>query len=566
MVKSKEKFKKIIFSIAIFLYGCANQLPPSGGSVDTLPPEIIFIYPESGTINYSENYFKVEFSEYVDKRSFKEAIFISPAVEGGYDISWTNRTATVNFKNKLRLNTTYSITIGTDVVDYNNRNNMASAVSLTFSTGNKIDSGLVQGVVYDKDPLGIMIFAYIIDSTDINPSIRKPDYLTQTGKDGSFVLSGLADGNYRFFAVKDENRNLLFTPPNELIGIPQKDVIISGLDSTLEKLTFKLSKLDTIPPVLTKAIMPDRNHIILTYSEEIEVNGLTNTNFILFDSLNSSALDIPYIFRGRGKENEIVLSVEGNVTDINILFISSNNVKDKNGNLSKLETLEVEGNDRIDTLPPALIKSKPSNRENNIDFLNTTVTLFFDDGIDTTIAREAFRFVDTAKNEIPHSIYFPDAATVMLKANDRIASGEIFILGYDRSKLIDVAGNKIDTIETISFTTLPGLDFTGLSGKIVIGKNFVNKIDNSNIVLSLQHETDKELFYKTKPNRDNTFYFERIRPGKYFLSAIIDDDDDGEYSYGSIIPFIPSERIFFFFEKINLPPRWAVTELEFVLE
>ena len=55
-----EKHTKIIFilitMIAIFLVECANQLPPDGGEVDTIPPEIIEVYPADGTVNFSDDY------------------------------------------------------------------------------------------------------------------------------------------------------------------------------------------------------------------------------------------------------------------------------------------------------------------------------------------------------------------------------------------------------------------------------------------------------------------------------------------------------------------------------
>ena len=59
---------------------CANQQSPGGGEVDTVPPLIKEIFPENGTVNYHEDYFEISFSEYVDKRSVQEAIFISPAL------------------------------------------------------------------------------------------------------------------------------------------------------------------------------------------------------------------------------------------------------------------------------------------------------------------------------------------------------------------------------------------------------------------------------------------------------------------------------------------------------
>ncbi|RPI66158.1 MAG: hypothetical protein EHM47_17315, partial [Ignavibacteriales bacterium] len=116
MVRRAVKFLNsiLIIVVILFIYHCANQLPPGGGEVDKIPPRITEIYPPDGTLNYGEDYFEIEFSEYVDKRSVKEAIFISPATEGNISLDWSGKSVTVNFPGKLRENTTYNITIGTD--------------------------------------------------------------------------------------------------------------------------------------------------------------------------------------------------------------------------------------------------------------------------------------------------------------------------------------------------------------------------------------------------------------------------------------------------------------------
>ncbi len=72
----------------MILIRCANQLPPPGGEPDNIPPIIVEVYPADGTINFDENYFELEFSEYVDKRSVTDAIFISPFIEGALEYSW----------------------------------------------------------------------------------------------------------------------------------------------------------------------------------------------------------------------------------------------------------------------------------------------------------------------------------------------------------------------------------------------------------------------------------------------------------------------------------------------
>ncbi len=134
MVKESGK-KLIVYSAILFLFifsDCANQLPPGGGEVDKIPPRIIEVYPEQGTTNFNDDYFEIGFSEYVDKRSVKDAVFISPAIDGTLDFDWSGKYVRVYFPDSLKKNVTYVVTIGTDVVDLNNKNRMAEAYTLIF--------------------------------------------------------------------------------------------------------------------------------------------------------------------------------------------------------------------------------------------------------------------------------------------------------------------------------------------------------------------------------------------------------------------------------------------------
>src|SRR5690606_15735372 len=134
-----KTFNQLIFLVFFFIASCANQLPPGGSEVDRIPPKIVEVFPADGTTNFDEDYFEIGFSEYVDKRSVQDAIFISPAIEGEIEYDWSGKYLRVNFSQKLKDNTTYVVTIGTDVADLNNKNRMSEAFIFTFSTGNEID-------------------------------------------------------------------------------------------------------------------------------------------------------------------------------------------------------------------------------------------------------------------------------------------------------------------------------------------------------------------------------------------------------------------------------------------
>jgi hypothetical protein len=199
----------LVFFVAL-LSSCANIQAPGGGEIDTTPPEIVEVYPANKMTNFKEKEIEFTFSEYVDKRTFKDAIFVSPALDKGFDVSWSGKTATIVFKEELKPNVTYNLTIGTSVVDLNNSNTMAQAFSYIFSTGDQIDEGVIRGKVYDKDPNKLYIFAYMLGNENDSLLKRKPDFVTQIGTSGEFVLSGLPAGNFRVFAVGNSFGDLIY--------------------------------------------------------------------------------------------------------------------------------------------------------------------------------------------------------------------------------------------------------------------------------------------------------------------------------------------------------------------
>ena len=228
-----QKNNKLVFIFFLLmtlslLIGCANQLPPGGGEVDKIPPEIIALYPENGTINYDKDFIELEFSEYVDKRSFKEALFISPAIDEQLEINWSGTSVEVVFPNGLKDSLTYVVTIGTDVVDVNNKNRMANAYTFSFATGDKIDKRSIDGKVYGNDIEGTLIFAYKFSDDTSKYLSKKPDYISQIGKDGSYKLNGLAESVYRVFAVNDQFRDFLYQADQDLIGMPNQNISLIG--------------------------------------------------------------------------------------------------------------------------------------------------------------------------------------------------------------------------------------------------------------------------------------------------------------------------------------------------
>ena len=242
-------FHIVIFYVtALLLAGCANQQPPGGGPLDRTTPLIISTYPDSSSmVNFNGNKIRLEFDRYMNERSVEETIFISPFI-GSLEFNWSGKELEIATSEKLRLNTTYVINIGTDAEDLH-KNRMAQAVTLAFSTGKEIDRGAIEGRVFPRNNSdaisGIMIFAYQLDKLNpdtLNPVIAKPDFITQTGKNGDFFLHHIPFGSYRIFAIRDEYRNLVYDREIDEYGVQSGIINITPTDSIITGLLIKLAE------------------------------------------------------------------------------------------------------------------------------------------------------------------------------------------------------------------------------------------------------------------------------------------------------------------------------------
>lgn len=553
----RTTIQKITFVVVLTLlvYSCANQLPPGGGDIDRIPPEIVSVYPSDQTINFSDRYIEIEFSEYVNKRSVQESIFISPNIPQRLEYDWSGRYLEIILPDSLRENTTYTITIGTDVEDINNRNKMAKAFTFAFSTGDKIDVGTITGAVFDPNPIGTMIFAYKVLSDTLNPIKQKPDYITQCGSDGSYKLTGLSDGMYRVFAVKDEFRNLLYDPSQDQFGVPHTEVVLSGSDSLFTYLNFQLQVEDTSKPRVFGLTMTDANHLLIEFNEPIDSTMISNENFFIYDSTNQRRTSIDYFFKGKTKKKNFLLSFSDSLYESDQLYLISHNILDKSGNLLEYEITSFVRNDKPDTTNPELLTLKEQFPNRKVDYINGYVVLNYSDGFDFKVLQNAVNVIDNRKDEVANELVKIDDATFYITFPSLRPNSD-YEIKIDNKFLVDAAGNFIDSVFTYKFSTINNLDFSGLSGKVIAD-------DEMNIVVLAKNINDDKLTYKQKTRN---FKFDRMFPGKYLLIVFDDKNENLEYDKGMINPFEPSEQFVFYPDTLELKPRWPVGDITIKIE
>jgi hypothetical protein len=541
----------------LILSGCANQLPPGGGEIDRVPPVITEISPPDGTINYKEDYFELTFSKYIEKRSLKDAIFISPAINGNIELDWSGTSVRVLFPEKLKDSTTYVVTIGTDLVDYNNRNRMAQSVTFSFSTGNKLDKKIISGRVFEEKPSGIMIFAYKKSKEDPDPMKNKPDFISQVGNDGHYKIIGLAEGNYRVFAVYDQYRDFLFQPDQDKIGFPPRDVLFSEHDSLYHDLNFFLTKIDTSAPRILTSVMTDKMHILVNFTEPVDSSCIKANNFFVYDSTAQKRTPMLFAYKGNTKPTEIVLVTSHEIPDGNSGWFFADSIKDISGNKYLNDFSQLTISSKSDTTKLDIFKYSPPNNTDHADFKNQNFTFSLNDGIDSNQIKNVISFTDTARIPVPFNIRFIDDASFSIEPVKSLDPRKDYIIKVNFSYLTDAAGNKRDSIYQYKFKTISGSDFTGISG-------ILRNVDlNKRPVLVLQGIDGDKNIYTRSLFKDNRFNIERVTPGKYSLWAYLDSDSSGTYSFGSIKPYKPAEEFSIYPDTLDLKARWVQSDLLF---
>jgi len=550
-----KKITFIFVLLSFILIKCANQLPPPGGEPDKIPPVIVEVYPPDGSTKFDENYFELEFSEYVDKRSVTDAIFISPFIEGSLEYSWNGTTLEVTFPEKLEDSVTYTITIGTDVVDLNNKNRMAQSFTFTFSTGDKIDRKIISGRVYGKENEGIFIYAYKIDEGADSLLNRKPDYVSQTGVNGNFSMQGLGPGNYRVFAVNDQFRDYLYQQDQDQIGVPHQDILLTDVDSIYTNLYFLLFNADTTKPRLISGIMTDRNHLLVSSSKVLNEQSIRADNFSLYDSTDNKKYEIVYAFKGKTKPEEFILMLDEKINPDDQVYLFADTLTDLLNIMTINDFTKVVVSDREDTSSIKIVATEPADG-GLTDIENTEIKIFFDEAYNKDFNNSAIALTDTFSKPISFDINFFDDATLIIKPAENLKTDKNYIVKLQLGSFVDIAGNRTDSLFTLKFKTISGLEFTGLSGN-VIDLSFA-----MNPYLVLENTAEPQLKYELKLESDK-FEFTRIEPGKYLLWCYLDENGDGKFNYGWPEPIEYSEIFSFYPDTLNLRPRWEVSDLIF---
>lgn len=243
-MKSKKYFSIFIIHlsymavlVAWLLTGCARMGTPDGGPYDETPPRVVHTSPRYGAANEKDvKRIVIEFDEIVKVENAMEKVVISPPQIEQPEIEAMGRRVTITLLDSLKPDMTYTVDFSDAIVD-NNEGNPYGDYAFTFSTGENVDTFQVSGHVLNASNLepikGILVGLYKVDDQqgDLPDSVFRTipfERISRTDGSGHFVVKGLAKGNYRAFALKDQNQNYIYDQPAEMVAFSSRILTTSS--------------------------------------------------------------------------------------------------------------------------------------------------------------------------------------------------------------------------------------------------------------------------------------------------------------------------------------------------
>ena len=124
--------------VSCLLAACANMGRPEGGARDETPPRFMRSDPLPGATGVKKTRLNVFFDENIQLEDAFNKVVVSPAQKQPPTVMANGRRLSVEFRDTLLPNTTYTIDFADAIKDLN-EGNILDGLALDFSTGDTID-------------------------------------------------------------------------------------------------------------------------------------------------------------------------------------------------------------------------------------------------------------------------------------------------------------------------------------------------------------------------------------------------------------------------------------------
>lgn len=585
-----------IVAAALTAAACANMGRPEGGPRDELPPVYVRSNPALGQLNVTANKITVDFDENISLDDASNKIVVSPAQRTTPAITSNGKRVTIELRDTLIPNTTYTIDFADAVKDLN-EGNVLDGLALDFATGDSIDTLRISGMVFEAanlEPAQGMLVGVYSNLSDTAISTLPLERITKTNQLGEFTLRNLKPGNYRIYALNDVNRDyhwdrsedvafydVTVSPSTMPITVTDTLVRANGIrDSLVTRNATRYLPDDVLltwfnegyaSQYLKDYKRPERNKITMqfgTKADTLPILRLINTHRAGDEISTWSALDasatldtLTYWISDTTLSALDSITIEARYlrtdTNDNLTWGTDTlkfNIRSVKGKKEEEKKKKKKKDEEADTVPPEVphIELKVSS--------GTTQELH--KGLVITSATPIARFDTTAvtmEMQIDTVWYLVDSPKfsrldslrpMTYTAPYKWEEGTKYRLTIDSAAIVDIYG--LDNKQLLhEFTTKKSDDYSAVSFN-------VSGLDGRKGIVEVLNSSDKPV--DSAPVIGTLATIEYLNPGTYYARLYIDTNDDGKWTTGSLADSIQPEEVYYYPKKINLKKNWTIEQ------
>jgi len=582
---------------AAVMVACANMGRPEGGPRDETPPVYVRSNPSLGQLRVTNNKITVDFDENITLDDAMNKIVVSPAQRTTPAITSNAKRVTIELRDTLLPNTTYTIDFADAIKDLN-EGNVLDGLAIDFATGDTIDTLRLSGMVFEArtlEPAQGMLVGVYSNLSDTAISTLPFERITKTNQLGEFTIRNLKAGTYRVYALNDVNRDYHWDRSEDVAFY---DVTVSPTSepaTVTDTLTRENGVRDSLVTRNITRFLPD--DLLLTWfnegyaSQYLKDYKRPERNKITFQfGAKSDTLPIIRLLNTHRAGDEIstwtALDASPTldtltywITDTSLVALDSITLEatylrtDTTDNLvwgtdtlkfnfrspkkkeekEKKKRKKKDGEEEEDSIPPVphmeLRVTSGSSQE-----LNMGLAL----GAGTPVAR----FDSTAVHleMLVDSTWYPITRPTFSRpeplhpmvytAPYEWEEGTKYKLVIDSAAMVDVYGLDNARLEH-EFTTKKSDDYSAVSFNI-------SGLDGRKAVVEVLSTSDAPV--ASAPVEGNLATIEYLKPGTYYARLFIDANGDGKWTTGSIADSIQPEEVYYYPKKVTLKKNWTIEQ------
>lgn len=534
--------------LAVFLAGCAGQIPPSGGPVDKTPPKITMSSPSPNQLNFTSGEIRIKFDKYMVERTVESSLYFPPFELKDLEIDWSGKEMGIHVEKPYEKDRTYILTIGARSQDTHG-NYLGKAYNIVFSTGSKIDTGEVVGNVYAPKAQPYTVAAYEVtpDIDTLRPNVTLPRYVTQSDDSGSYTLQGLANGKYRLICFDDQLKNYMYAPQMDIYASATHDVVVTGEKPVVKNVDFALAKEDTSHPQLYSAALANDGLLLLKLSEPLDPLHLLPSYFVVRDSASGDTLPVDYAVRLESNKYNVVIRTTQPVRLHRKYFVTATD------SLRDFQRNHMSRSNRTVVFKPdsasAVVRPYFFNFADSAKGVTTYDTLFcqfvvpYMDGKPT---EPHVSLVDTSGNPLKGLVSQKPGMMFSIHTRELVPSKWYTVkLAYAS----DVKGTVKDSVVKRSFMTVDSMSVGELKGKVT------PLVHGRQIVVEAQRKGGKAFY--TLADTSGSFRLNGVPAGTYTVRAYLKRGRGMGYFNGRSHPFRFAEPFGVYANPVKIRARWT---------